>query len=216
MARHPHTKQIRALGLAWAGLDDDKLAALLPAGAWPRLTDLRLERNAFTARGARHLGRSAPAGLESLCLAESLRGGEASAVLARCEFPALTRLELSGCTFTDEAVSALAKAPFAGQLRVLGLSTVHGLYGGRFDARREGRFGDDGLLALICSDRLRQLRRLDVSGQAITERGARSLLGSGIFPQMESLDLRGIAIAKELQGELSKRYGKGVCRFSHP
>lgn len=213
MARHPHTKQLRALALSRATLIDDTLPALFPTGAWPRLTDLRLEWNPLAADGVRHLAGAAPATLESLSLAESLRSGEAVAALAGADLPALTHLDLSGCTITDAAAAALAKAPFAGQLQVLALSTAHGLYG-RFDSHRSGRFGDDGLLALACSERLRGLRSLNVSGQGFTDRGLRSLLAPGVFPRLESLDLRGIRVSKPLQGELRKRYGVGVCRFS--
>src|SRR5262249_17953660 len=47
LALPAHTRQVRSLGLSWAELDDEGLAALFPTRAWPRLTRLELERNSF-------------------------------------------------------------------------------------------------------------------------------------------------------------------------
>jgi uncharacterized protein (TIGR02996 family) len=219
LAVHPHTKQVRSLSLGWTKLTDGDLAILFPPTGWSRLTSLNLNRNAFGPEGMRCLARANLLALESLSLLAALSTEDTITALAcaSVNLPALTHLELSGCFLTNRTVTVLAEAPFASRLRTLGLSTASGLEG-RFGLPTGfpgvQRFDDIGLRALARPDRFTQLRSLNIADMAITEAGLRLLLEPGVFPHMETLDLRGISVSKEMRNELRRRYGAGVCRMS--
>lgn len=120
----------------------------LASAWWPALRDLALQ-----------IGCRRESATTDVTLVEPL--------LAGTHVPALRRLGITNCEFTDELCARIAAAGVTPQLEALDLSM--------------GTMSDDGADALLAgADRLRHLKTIDVSDNYLTPAGAARLVASGL------------------------------------
>jgi uncharacterized protein (TIGR02996 family) len=139
----------------------------------------------------------------------------------------LRHLELVHCRVTDQGVQQLAASPALERLELLRLD------GNDLSARaaeaiassdhlhelRELSFagaslGDYGVVALAQSPALRNLRVLNLTGCYVDNLGAQALADSPYLDRLECLCLDENRVSVEIENELAKRFGSGVCSFS--
>jgi uncharacterized protein (TIGR02996 family) len=139
----------------------------------------------------------------------------------------LRRLELVHCRLTDQAVHQLAASPAVGRLEVLRLdgndlsaraaeaiAASDHLHGLRELSVAGTQLADYGAAALARSPVLRNLRVLNMTGCYVDNLGAQALADSPYLDQIECLCLDENRVSVEVENELAKRFGPGVCSFS--
>jgi uncharacterized protein (TIGR02996 family) len=145
--------------------------------------------------------RGAPVRLRRLSLVRSHLADQTvihlagSAALVLLEF-----LRLDGNEINDRGVSVLAATEHLTNLRELSLAG--------------NPIGDAGVKALARSPALRNLRLLNLSDCQIDNAGAQALADSPYLDQLECLCLDENRVSVEVEGELTKRFGPGVCSFA--
>lgn len=164
----------------------DALARAIPAG---RLRSLDLGQQRISPEAARAFGSERFAGLRRLDVWGNPLGDEGAAALVAAHLDDLEELELATCKLTAAGVEALSRAAFFPRLRRLGLRYNDGLGPGvaaalvratSLQSLALGRagIGDDGLEVLAGSPSMKQLRDVDLFGNAIGPRGVHALVSS--------------------------------------
>jgi uncharacterized protein (TIGR02996 family) len=141
--------------------------------------------------------------------------------------PRLRRLELVRCRLTDQGVKQLAASPALERLEALRLDAndlsaraaeaiassdyLHGLRELSFAGTT---LADYGVVALAQSPVLRNLRVLNLTGCYVDNMGAQALADSPYLDRIECLCLDENRVSVEVENELAKRFGPGVCSFS--
>ncbi|MBO0698740.1 MAG: TIGR02996 domain-containing protein [Zavarzinella sp.] len=141
--------------------------------------------------------------------------------------PRLRRLELVHCRVTDPAAHQLAGSAALEKLEVLRLdgndlsaraaeaiANSEYLRGLRELSFAGASLGDYGAIALARSAALRNLRVLNLTGCYVDNLGAQALADSPYLDELECLCLDENRVSVEVENELAKRFGPGVCSFS--
>jgi uncharacterized protein (TIGR02996 family) len=180
LARSPNFARLGALCLNSPDLTDRGLTALADAAHLAAIISLSLIKVSVTTRGMQTLAGAAFApSLRYL----RLRSGQCDlgdcreTLAALGSLPALEKLELSVPSLNT---AALADAPGFAALQELNLT----------EGVPAHRFGDAGLLALLRTRGLPQLRVLNISSTGLSDVGLRALAQSDLLRRLTSLNLR--------------------------
>jgi len=211
----PSFRGLRSLYLrhSWSlneGIGDRKVNALAAHTQLEHLEELKLTRMGITDAGVANLAQCPNLRhLRSLGLdlnpEISVQGMQA---LAQSPYiKQLGKLSMQRCEHIgDEALRALLAAPWAPGLRELCFPRIGVIY--------YNWITDAGVEALAGSPAVNKLRRLDLEGHPVTDRGAEALEASQYLTALGNLNLRFTKISGDLQKRLRKRFGPGVCTFS--
>ena len=120
-------------------------------------------------------------GLERLDMVGTFGEGEElyAAIARSSQLASLVSLDLSHTNITDAGAAVLAAGRFFGKLESLALR----------NANPDARLTCDGALMLSSSPTLSRLRRLDLTGHAIGDRGTRAIAESPYLQSLEELHL---------------------------
>ena len=198
LARSPYLGGLRRLEMRGQYPSRGPLDDLMDAARG--LTELDAEH--FSLSGIRHLwSKSAPA--------------------------RLTRLRLDSCRVSDGALGYMAKSPAASRLTSLILDrndiSSHGAEAlAQSDHLTNLRelclagcpIGDRGAVVLARSPALRTLEVLNLAGCHLDNGGAQALADSPHLSHLHCLCLDENRVSVEVEAELEKRFGRGVCSFS--
>lgn len=198
LARSRYLSGLRTLIVPTRHPQPDALADLFAAA--PRLDELELENSHFA--DVKDLWRrGAPARLRKLSLVRSHVADATVGQLASSA--ALVRLgavRLDGNDLTDRGAVYLAETEHLTGLRELSLAG--------------NPIGDLGAMALARSPALRELRLLNLADCQIDSGGAQALADSPYLDHLECLCLDDNRVSVEVEAELERRFGPGVCSFS--
>ena len=175
LAGTPNIANLTTLDLRYNGLTDRGLIALCRSPHLARLEVLNLESNEFSAESVRTLVTAPFAQtLTSLNLSSTQLGADALTVLATGAFPALTALEISYCTTSDEGVRAVVTAPFFRAIEV-------------FRANSSG--AGDATATALAAHGFVQLRELELANNAISDAGVEVVARSKAVTKLTTLKL---------------------------
>ena len=176
----------------------DAIAALFERAR--RLDELELE-DSHVADVKDLWRRGAPARLRKLSLTRCrVTDSSVGQLASSAALVLLQALRLDANEITDRGTAALAATDHLTELRELSLAG--------------NPIGDAGAAALARSPGLRNLRRLNLSDCQIDGAGAQALADSSYLDQVECLCLDDNRVSVEVENELTRRFGPGVCSFS--
>jgi uncharacterized protein (TIGR02996 family) len=197
LADSPHLSGLRSLLVAGRHVNAETVMRFVAATA---LVELDAEDCHYLQ--LRDVWRRGPkARLRRLSLVRSHVTDQSMAQLSAA--PALARLEalcLDGNEFSDRGVLALAQTDHITQLRELSLADV--------------AIGDTGANILAKSAVFRHLRVLNLTSCQIDSAGAQALADSPYLDRLECLCLDENRVSVEVEAELARRFGPGVCSFA--
>lgn len=204
LLRHGGPSRVTGLDLSDCHLDEDATAPLLARMPFPDLVYLDLQDNNLGPEGlAGLLGGPAGRRLRLLNLEDNRIGDAGLFQLANAPCaPHLRALELDSNGITNEGLRALARSQRLGELCWLSLTFNRGITLPALEEALHARFarrleyacfafldlGDEMCHAISRCPHLRQLGRLDVSGDAVmTAAGVRELMESPNLPALHWL-----------------------------
>jgi uncharacterized protein (TIGR02996 family) len=198
LTRSSHLTGLRRLEVRGQNPSGRSIGRLFDAA--PGLTELDAEH--FSLAAVRHLWRkSGPARLTRLRL-DSCRvtDGTVAYIAGSPAAARLTSLILDGNEVSRYGVEALANSDTLPNLRELGLAGCP--------------LGDRGATVLARCPGLRSLEVLNLAGCQLDSAGAQALADSPHLSGLRCLCLDENRVSVEVEAELEKRFGPGICSFS--
>jgi uncharacterized protein (TIGR02996 family) len=193
----PHLSELKSLLVVRRHTSPKTLAAFVAAAN--SLTELSAEDSHYL--NLRDIWRRGmKVRLRRLALVRSYVTDQSMAQLAAA--PSLSGLEslcLDGNDFSDRGVLALAQSDYLTSLRALSLAEVS--------------IGDNGASIIARSETFRNLRVLNLMSCQIDSAGAQALADSPYLSHLECLCLDENRVSVEVEEELNRRFGPGVCSF---
>ncbi|HKB06478.1 MAG TPA: TIGR02996 domain-containing protein [Gemmataceae bacterium] len=200
VAESPHLGRLRSLAVTYHLPGAEAIAALFDAA--PHLGHLEAV-DAPVSNFHKLWRRGAVARLRRLSLVHCRVSDHV--VEQMSSSPAMRNLESLRLDLNDvseRGAAALANSEFVHELRELSLA--------------ETSLGDRGVIALARSPVVRDLKVLNLANCHVDNSGAQALADSPYLNELECLCLDGNRIGVEVERELEKRFGPGVCSFSWP
>jgi uncharacterized protein (TIGR02996 family) len=198
LADSHHLSKLRSLLIAGRHVNAETVAGFVAAAT--ALDELHAEDYHYLQ--IRDVWRRGPkARLRRLSLVRSHVTDQSMAQLSAA--PALARVEalcLDGNDFSDRGILALAQTDHVTELRELSLADV--------------AIGDSGARILANAAAFRHLRVLNLTSCQIDSAGAQALADSPHLDRLECLCLDENRVSVEVEEELARRYGPGVCSFA--